>query len=165
MDSTIPEIPNELHKLADNCCKNNIDLIIGTDSNAHHTLWGSKSPNTRGEMVLDFMVESNLRIGVRDRDSPITLSDHMHIQFEICGSSGTKEKFRNKEATKWEIYLIRFKENLINVKMFPSSIVEVNRLATDLKEAIVEAFHFACPEKTIVHKGKNTPWWSKKLHC
>lgn len=62
---------------------------------------------------------------------------------------GTKEKFRNKEATKWEIYLIRFKENLINVKMYPSSIVEVNRLATDLKEAIVEAFHFACPEKTI----------------
>lgn len=62
MDSTIPEIPNELDKLADNCCKNNIDLIIGTDSNVHHTLCGSKSPNTRGEMVLDFMVENILSI-------------------------------------------------------------------------------------------------------
>ena len=37
-------------------------LIIATDANAHHTLWGSSNINKRGEDLLEFCAQSNLKV-------------------------------------------------------------------------------------------------------
>ena len=37
-------------------------LILGCDANAHHMVWGSTDINSRGEKLLEFILESNLEI-------------------------------------------------------------------------------------------------------
>jgi hypothetical protein len=44
------------------CEKENLRLIVGCDSNAHHTAWGSTNCNGRGESLLEFLSSSNLEI-------------------------------------------------------------------------------------------------------
>lgn len=36
--------------------------LIGCDANSHHTFWGSTDTNSRGESLLDFIIENNLAI-------------------------------------------------------------------------------------------------------
>jgi ribonuclease HI len=44
------------------CKYNNLQLIIGCDANAHHTIWGSTDINSRGEQVLEFVVKNDLTV-------------------------------------------------------------------------------------------------------
>lgn len=39
-----------------------IPLLIGTDANSHHTIWGSSDINLRGEQLLQFLLSSDLMI-------------------------------------------------------------------------------------------------------
>ena len=44
-------------------CKNhNLPYVIGCDSNAHHTVWGSRDTNRRGEKLLEFMLSNDVEI-------------------------------------------------------------------------------------------------------
>lgn len=194
MDSTVQEIPTQLTNLLNHCKSKNMNLIIGTDSNAHHTLWGSRQSNNRGDLVLDFIVKNDLNIKNRGNKptfinsrsetiidltltraeatdmvrnwrvtNDISGSDHMHIQYEILNQLDKSPKYRNKYSTNWDLYKIRLKENLTNVQRNPKSISELDEMAMRIKEAIVEAFEFACPEKCSSSKNANTPWWNRKL--
>ena len=40
--------------------KQNLPLIVGSDTNARHKLWGNKDSNTRGEELLDFLSSCGL---------------------------------------------------------------------------------------------------------
>lgn len=42
--------------------KKKIDLIIGTDSNAHHCAWGCPDINPRGEELFQFLINKDLNI-------------------------------------------------------------------------------------------------------
>ena len=44
------------------CEKENLSLIEGCDSNAHHTACGSTNRNGRGESLLEFLSSLNLEI-------------------------------------------------------------------------------------------------------
>jgi len=44
------------------CQKEKIDLIIGTDSNAHHCAWGCPDINPRGEELFQFLINKDLNI-------------------------------------------------------------------------------------------------------
>ena len=55
MDITGPAPPNETSPLAKYANDNNLPLIMGTDTNSHHTLWGNRACNERGRELLDFM--------------------------------------------------------------------------------------------------------------
>lgn len=50
----------ELALLVEYCEREKLELIIATDSNAHHTLWGNAKTNNRGEEMLDFILSNNL---------------------------------------------------------------------------------------------------------
>jgi hypothetical protein len=52
----------ESRAITDYCHSKKKQLIIGCDSNAHHTLWGSTGTNPRGESFMNFLVSSNLNI-------------------------------------------------------------------------------------------------------
>ena len=54
-----PVILKELLSFSD---RNKIPTVIGTDANAHHTVWGSSNVNTRGMDLLMFCASANLHI-------------------------------------------------------------------------------------------------------
>lgn len=59
-DGTIP--PPEVVKLVHHFRRNNIQLLIGCDANAHSQTWGSTDDNERGEFLLDFLTKENLNV-------------------------------------------------------------------------------------------------------
>ena len=50
----------ELEDLVRYCKNENIQLLVGCDSNAQHTAWGSTSCKGRGEGLIEFLNTSNL---------------------------------------------------------------------------------------------------------
>ena len=61
-DSVDPPPSRELEEPVQYCENENLYLIVGFDSNAHHTAWGSTNCNDRGEALLEFLNSSNLEI-------------------------------------------------------------------------------------------------------
>ena len=55
MDITGPAPPTESTPLAKYAIDNNLPLIMGSDTNSHHTLWGNRVCNERGRELLDFL--------------------------------------------------------------------------------------------------------------
>jgi hypothetical protein len=61
-DSDEPPPTKELRDVIDYCGSRKKLLIIGSDPNAHHILWGSTDTNPRGESFMEYLVSSNLNI-------------------------------------------------------------------------------------------------------
>jgi hypothetical protein len=51
-----------LEDLVHYCEKENLYLVVGCDSNAHYSVWGSTNCNSRGEALLEFLNTTNLEI-------------------------------------------------------------------------------------------------------
>lgn len=58
-DSTPGKVVSELTEF---CSDSGLSLIIGSDTNAHHTLWGSSNINDRGSKLAEFLACTNLEI-------------------------------------------------------------------------------------------------------
>jgi hypothetical protein len=61
-DSKDPPPSKELEELVRYCESKNLYLVIGCDSNAHHTVRGSTNYNDRGKTLVEFLNSSNLEI-------------------------------------------------------------------------------------------------------
>ena len=59
MDSKKHEFPKEFIELIAN--KGQCNILVGTDSNAHSTVWNCPSTNRHGELVEDFLITNNLQ--------------------------------------------------------------------------------------------------------
>lgn len=56
-------IPNaKFEELYRYSVEQSIPLIVGADSNAHHTIWGSTNINKRGELLLEYLSSTELEI-------------------------------------------------------------------------------------------------------
>jgi hypothetical protein len=54
-----PPPSRELEELVQYCESENLYLLVGCDSNAHHTAWGSTNCNGRGEaLIVSRLLES-----------------------------------------------------------------------------------------------------------
>jgi hypothetical protein len=62
VDSEDPPPSRELEELVRYSQNENLYLIVGCDSNAHHTAWGSNNRNDREEALVEFLNSSNLEI-------------------------------------------------------------------------------------------------------
>ena len=62
MDGQIKSIPQKLIELTEFVNTNNKSLIIGTDSNAHSTIYGNKITDERGEMIENYILSNKLVI-------------------------------------------------------------------------------------------------------
>lgn len=51
-DSPLPPPGPLFADLVDYCTENRLELMVGADSNSHHTVWGSSDVNARGESLL-----------------------------------------------------------------------------------------------------------------
>jgi len=61
-DSEDPPLPKELEELMRYCENESLYLVVGCNSNAHHSVWGSTNCNSRGEALTEFLNSSNLEI-------------------------------------------------------------------------------------------------------
>ena len=58
MDQTIQDFPKEFKYLISKC--GNADILIGTDSNSHCTVWNCTETDKWGEFIEDFVIENYL---------------------------------------------------------------------------------------------------------
>jgi len=73
-------------------------LIVGCDSNAHHTAWGSTNCNGRGESLLEFLNSTNFDIHNRGKESTFCNMSRQELIDIILGSYGLLESI-----TGWEV--------------------------------------------------------------
>ena len=93
-ESTDPP-PQILRNLVEYCDNQNIRLIIGSDVNAHHTVWGSIENNARGETLLEYLVSTDLNIcniGNRPTYMNITRGEILDLTF---ATSNIRNNIRN----------------------------------------------------------------------
>ena len=109
---------NIIRDLVNHGTRHNLDLILGCDANAHHTVWGSSNVNRRGDALLDFVVSSSLQLLNRGNKPTfvearraevidITLASNRasrkiydwHVSEEITGSDHRYICFRYSPAT------------------------------------------------------------------
>jgi hypothetical protein len=68
-DSEDPPPSRELEELVQHCENENLYLLVGCDSNAHHIAWGNTNCNGRGEALMEFLDSSNLEILYRGNEA------------------------------------------------------------------------------------------------
>lgn len=50
----------DLGRVVEYARRNQAELLVGCDANAHHTSWGSSDINSRGELLFDFLISNHL---------------------------------------------------------------------------------------------------------
>ena len=53
---------NDFKKVVSYCENNEIPLIVGSDANAHHIIWGSSDINMRGSELMEYLSSTSLHI-------------------------------------------------------------------------------------------------------
>ncbi|XP_030760569.1 uncharacterized protein LOC115885721 [Sitophilus oryzae] len=67
------------------CLEKGIQLIIGCDANAHHTVWGGTNINTRGESVLNFTLSEGLLISnIGNKPTFVTRARKEVLDLTLC---------------------------------------------------------------------------------
>ncbi|XP_026316721.1 uncharacterized protein LOC113227862 [Hyposmocoma kahamanoa] len=54
--------PQEMVQLINHCEQNGQHIVVATDSNAHHPLWGMELANERGKNLTEYLFTTNLQI-------------------------------------------------------------------------------------------------------
>ena len=148
-----PVILKELLSFSD---RDKIPTVIGTDANAHHTVWGSSNANTRGMDLFMYCASANLpfcNVGnkptfrTRKREVlDLTLmnrnaencisdwhvsdvpffSDHMYIRFRVQSGTKKTKMIRNVRRTCWNKYANELDHRLHDLNSTPVSISSVD---------------------------------------
>ncbi|KAG8239629.1 hypothetical protein J437_LFUL019231 [Ladona fulva] len=61
-DSPDPPPNRELEDLVNFCKTKSWDLLVGCDSNSHHSVWGSSDVNPRGKSLLEYLMTTELQL-------------------------------------------------------------------------------------------------------
>ncbi|XP_037813120.1 uncharacterized protein LOC119604513 [Lucilia sericata] len=59
--------------------RRHIPLLMGADANAHHTVWGSSDINSRGESLLDFLLDNNLVVVNRGSEPTFIVANRNEV--------------------------------------------------------------------------------------
>ncbi|XP_054082619.1 uncharacterized protein LOC128920130 [Zeugodacus cucurbitae] len=80
----------ELQKLVATSSRRKQSLVVGADANAHHTIWGSRDINAKGESLLNFILMSSLVIANREEEPTyIGPTSKNVLDFTLYTSRGT----------------------------------------------------------------------------
>jgi hypothetical protein len=100
-DSENPTPPTrELEDLVQYCEKEKIKLLVGCNSNAHHTAWCSTNCNGRGEALIEFLNSTTLEIFNRGSEPTFCTSARREVMDITLGSYGLMDSI-----TDWEVSL------------------------------------------------------------
>jgi hypothetical protein len=87
-DSEDPPASNEFEELVQYCEDEHLYLIMGCDSNAHHSAWGSTNCNDRGEALVEFLIASNLEVLNRSNEPTFCSGQRLEVIDITLGSFG-----------------------------------------------------------------------------
>lgn len=65
--------------LSEFCSVSGRPLILGSDTNSHHTLWGSSDTNQRGEELVEFLAASSLEILNKGNEPTFVTSNRSEV--------------------------------------------------------------------------------------
>ena len=82
------------------CNNENLYLVVGCDSNAHHTAWGRTNCNGRGEALIQFLNSSNLEILNRGNEPTFCSGNRQELIDITMRSYGLLERIIG-----WEVSL------------------------------------------------------------
>jgi hypothetical protein len=99
-DSEDPPPSRELEELVRYCENEDIQLLVGYNSNAHHTAWCSTNCNGRGEALIEFLNSSNLEIFNRGNEPTFCTSIRQKLIDITLGSFGLLDS-----TADWEVSL------------------------------------------------------------
>ena len=97
-DSDDPPLSRTLEELFRHCGKENIQLLVGCDSNAHHTAWDSTNCNGRGEALMGFLHSTSLEILNSGSEPTFYTSVRRELIDIALGSYGLMDSI-----TDWEV--------------------------------------------------------------
>ena len=81
--STLP--PYSMEDLVRYCQDEHLPLIVGCDSNAHHTVWRSTNTNRKGEELLEYLASTDLEILNRGNEPTFcTVARRKVLDLTIC---------------------------------------------------------------------------------
>ncbi len=101
MDGNNDEVyPDLLRKLVKHARRQHLELLIGTDSNAHSPLWGSPESNARGERLEEFIFSENLALcNVGNTPTYENAIAHTIIDLTITSPAFSEKVFKWKVDT------------------------------------------------------------------
>ena len=107
MDGNKVVPPPELTSLVAYANQQKLPLIVGSDTNSHHTLWGNKETKVRGEELLDFLDSCGLSwankgstptfLNSRGQNSIIDLTITNSLGSELINNWHVSGKFSNSD--------------------------------------------------------------------
>ncbi|KAG8225457.1 hypothetical protein J437_LFUL004458 [Ladona fulva] len=176
--------PNwELDGLVNFCKTKSWDLLVGCDSNSHHSVWGSSDVNPRGESLLEYLMTTELQLlnrgsqttfrnNVREEFIDITLCTS-NIEHKIEGWRGSGETavgplphliaYRDPKATNWNLHRSELTRDIqgISQQKFRNQ-DEIEASVTFVHSSIISSYEKSCP--LIVKKeGQQLSWWGAEL--
>jgi hypothetical protein len=88
----------ELEDFVRYCENENLYLVVGCDSNAHHSVWGSTNCNRRGEALVEFLNSTNLEI-LNQGNEPTCIGGRLEVIDITLGSLRLLESIISWEAS------------------------------------------------------------------
>ena len=184
--------PVELQRLVEETGKRKQNLVVGTDANAHHTVWGSKDINDRGESLISFILQTSLKIANRG-DIPTykgptsenvldltlfsdfqvvvddwkvlkvpTFSDHCYIHFQVSYARPNNIKVFRNPRNADWTKYSVLMNSELGHSRAINSADEVDSTVDKLVSQIVKSYEASCPPARTKRKSR-PPWWSKQL--
>lgn len=87
-----------MEDLEDYCTSRNLQLIMGCEANAHHTIWGSTDKNRRGENLFEFIIGHNREIlNLGSKPAYVNSTREQVIDIALC-TQFTKSKISKSGA-------------------------------------------------------------------
>jgi hypothetical protein len=97
-DSKDPSPTKEFEELVRYCEDDHLYLIVGCNSNVHHSAWGRTNCNDTGEALVEFLSASNLEILNQGNESTFCSGQRLEVIDITLGSSGLLDSI-----TGWEV--------------------------------------------------------------
>ena len=186
-----PPPPGQLVKeLTKYCQKKKWGLIISSDCNGHHNLWGSTDINIRGEAIADWTFSSGTHICnkgnkatfsniIRDEVIDITICttdmldsiENWHVSDDETYSDHHRIEYaiitqytNPTNITYRNVRKTDFKKYIIELKknMNNCTGTTLDEMAEELENAMFLAYEASCREQKVT-RNKNPTWWTKEL--
>ncbi|XP_054745915.1 uncharacterized protein LOC129250307 [Anastrepha obliqua] len=182
----------ELRKLVETAARKKHGLVVGTDANAHHTVWSSTDINDRGESLFNYILQSSLETANRGEEPTyvgptsknevgLTLYTSKQVMVHECEVL-SRLSFPDPGCISFQV-IFRSKHELISFRAHKNTNWNLYRNILPKKPIIprngrshvalekgvelfvttlVKAFKRSCPPTRNRRKVK-PPWWSKEL--
>jgi len=86
-DSEDPTPTKEFEDLVHLCEKEILYLVVGCNSNAHHSVWGSTNCNSRGEALVEYLNTTHLEILNRGNEPTLCSGGRSEVMDITLGST------------------------------------------------------------------------------